>query len=75
MDLAQLNMEILSTLDTDLTVKSYLTDTDNLKYKNWSRDDQGYVHINKHIFVPSPVHSDSVSYSIIMTIQYQVISV
>jgi len=52
MDLAQLNMEILSTLDTDPTVKFYLTDTDNLKYKNWSKDVQGYVYINKHIFVP-----------------------
>jgi len=36
MDLAQLNMEILSTLDTDLTAKSYLTDSNDPKYKNWS---------------------------------------
>jgi len=52
MDLAQLNMEILSALDTDLTVKSYLTDTNDPKYKNWSRDELGYFRINKHIFVP-----------------------
>ena len=52
MDLAQLNTEILSTLDTDLTAKSYLTDTNDPKCKNWSKDEQGYVHINRHIFVP-----------------------
>jgi len=50
-DLAQLNMEILSALDTDPIVKSYLTDNNNPKYKNWSRDEQGYVHINECIFV------------------------
>ena len=52
MDLTQLNTEILSALDTDLTAKSYLTDTNDPKYKNWSKDDQGYVCINERIFVP-----------------------
>jgi len=51
MDLTQLNMEILSALDTGLTAKSYLTDTNDPKYKNWSKDELGYVCINGHIFV------------------------
>jgi len=50
MDLTQLNTEILSTLDTDPTAKSYLTDTNDPKYKNWSKDELGYVCINRHIF-------------------------
>jgi len=52
MDLAQLNTEILSALDTDPTAKSYLTDTNDPKYKNWSKDELGYVCINRRIFVP-----------------------
>ena len=52
MDLTQLNTEILSALDTDLTAKSYLTDTNDPKYKNWSKDELGYVCINGRIFVP-----------------------
>ena len=52
MDLTQLNMEILSALDTDPTAKSYLTDTNDPKYKNWSKDELGYVRINGRIFVP-----------------------
>ena len=39
-------------LDTDLTAKSYLTDTNDPKYKNWSKDELGYVRINGRIFVP-----------------------
>jgi len=39
-------------LDTDPTAKSYLTDTNDPKYKNWSRDELGYVCINGRIFVP-----------------------
>jgi len=42
MDLTQLNTEILSALDTDPTAKSYLTDTNDPKYKNWSKDELGY---------------------------------
>jgi len=52
MDLTQLNTEILSALDTDPTAKSYLTDTNDPKYKNWSKDELGYVRINGRIFVP-----------------------
>jgi len=51
MDLIQLNTEILSALDTDPTAKSYLTDTNDPKYKNWSKDELGYVRINGRIFV------------------------
>ena len=52
MDLTQLNTEILSALDADPTAKSYLTDTNDPKYKNWSKDELGYVRINGCIFVP-----------------------
>ena len=52
MDLTQLNTEILSALDTDPTAKSYLTDTNDPKYKNWSKDELGYVRINGRILVP-----------------------
>jgi transposase InsO family protein len=52
MDLVQLNLEILSALDTDPTAKSFLTDDKNPKYKNWSKDDQGYVRIDGRILVP-----------------------
>ena len=64
MDLTQLNTEILSALDTDPTAKSYLTDTNDPKYKNWSKDELGYVRINGRIFVPesSPFRLHVLSY-------------
>jgi len=52
MDLVRLNMEILSALDTDPSAQSYLSDSDNPKYKNWSKDKQGHIRINRRILVP-----------------------
>ena len=52
MDVDKLNKEIISTLDTDKAVQSYLVDITNTQYARWSKDTLGFVWIDERIYVP-----------------------
>ena len=52
MDVDNLNKEIISTLDTDKAVQSYLADITNTQYARWSKDTLGLIQIDKRIYVP-----------------------
>ena len=39
----ELNKEIISALDTDETVQSYLADIHNKQYSRWSKDTFGFI--------------------------------
>ena len=52
MDVDKLNKEIISALDTDEAVQSYLADITNTQYARWSKDTLGFVWIDERIYVP-----------------------
>ena len=52
MDVDKLNKEIISALDTDKAVQSYLADINNTQYARWSKDTLVFVQIDKRIYVP-----------------------
>ena len=52
MDVDKLNKEIISALDADETVQSYLADIHNKQYSRWSKDTFGFVRIDGRIYVP-----------------------
>ena len=52
MDVDKLNKEIISALDTDEAVQSYLADITNTQYARWSKDTLGFVQIDERIYVP-----------------------
>ena len=52
MDVNKLNKEIISTLDTDEAVQSYLADITNTQYARWSKDTLGFIQIDERIYIP-----------------------
>ena len=52
MDVDKLNKEIISTLDTDEAVQSYLADITNAQYARWSKDTLGFIWIDERIYIP-----------------------
>ena len=52
MDVDKLNKEIISALDTDEAVQSYLADITNTQYAIWSKDTLGFIRIDERIYVP-----------------------
>ena len=52
MDVDKLNKEIISALDTDKAVESYLADITNTQYARWSKDTLGFVWIDERIYAP-----------------------
>ena len=52
MDVNKLNKEIISALDTDEAVQSYVADITNTQYARWSKDTLGFVQIDERIYVP-----------------------
>ena len=52
MDVNKLNKEIISALDTDKAVQSYLADINNTHYARWSKDTLGFIQIDERIYVP-----------------------
>ena len=52
MDVNKLNKEIISALDTDKAVQSYLGDINNTQYARWSKDTLGFIQIDERIYIP-----------------------
>ena len=52
MDVDKLNKEIISALDTDEAVQSYLADINKTQYARWSKDNTlGFIQIDERIYV------------------------
>ena len=51
MDVNKLNKEIISALDTDEAVQSYLADSNKTHYARWSKDTLGFIRIDERIYV------------------------
>ena len=52
MDVNKLNKEIISALDTEEAVQSYLADITNTQYARWSKDTLGFIWIDERIYIP-----------------------